>query len=79
MWLPLVACPCGPARLRLPRTSACPPESPTSLETAAESAPHERETAHRFAWLLDVPAKGAAQPTYAIRVQRQRRSFAYKR
>ena len=35
----------------------------------AESAPHEKETADRLAWRLSVPAKGAAQLTYRIRVK----------
>ena len=34
----------------------------------AESAPHEKETAERVAWRLEVPAKGAAQLTYRVRV-----------
>jgi hypothetical protein len=35
----------------------------------AESSPHEKETADRLAWQLSVPAKGAAQLTYRIRVK----------
>jgi hypothetical protein len=35
----------------------------------AESAPHEKETADRLAWRLSVPAKGAAQLTYRIRIK----------
>jgi hypothetical protein len=35
----------------------------------AESAPHKKETADRLVWRLQVPAKGAAQVTYRIRVQ----------
>jgi hypothetical protein len=35
----------------------------------AESASHETETANRLVWMLDVPANGATQLTYRIRVQ----------
>lgn len=35
----------------------------------AESAPHEKQTANRLAWKLQVPANGMAQLTYRIRVQ----------
>jgi hypothetical protein len=36
----------------------------------AESAPHEKQTANRLAWKLQVPANGMAQLTYRIRVQK---------
>ena len=35
----------------------------------AESAPHEKETANRLVWRLQVPANGVAQLTYRVRVQ----------
>jgi hypothetical protein len=35
----------------------------------AESAPHEKQTADRLVWRLELPASGAAQLTYRIRVQ----------
>jgi hypothetical protein len=35
----------------------------------AESASHEKETADRLVWRLEVPAKGAAELTYRIRMR----------
>lgn len=43
---------------------------PGSWSVLAETMPHERETAHRVAWPLAVPADGTARLEYRVRLQR---------
>lgn len=42
---------------------------PGDWEVLAEGAAHTKETAERLVWSLDVPAKGATELSYRVRVQ----------
>jgi hypothetical protein len=43
---------------------------PGDWKVLEESAPHERESAERLVWRIAVPANGAAEMTYRVRVHR---------
>ncbi len=42
---------------------------PGDVDVLAESAAHTKETAERLVWSVDLPAKGATELTYRVRVQ----------
>ena len=43
-------------------------QMPRGWKMLSESAPHERESAHRIVWTLQVPGKGATKLNYRMRV-----------